>query len=199
MATKTVAEKLQIKPSMTVWTSSPEHIQRIGTLPAGAARVDAIDKAEAAIIFVNGAAAAREALDGARDGLTVPKILWVAYPKANKADINRDTLWPIVGDYGLRPVSQVAIDDTWSALRFRPLKPGEKQFTGGKDAEPAPSDLPKLAAPAQRALPGAGIASLSDLSRHTEAEVASLHGMRPKALDNLRQALGRAGLAFAGS
>jgi hypothetical protein len=47
-------------------------------------------------------------------------------------NVNRDTLWPILSEYGLRPISQVAVDDIWSALRFRPLKPGEAQFTGGK-------------------------------------------------------------------
>jgi hypothetical protein len=53
-------------------------------------------------------------------------------PKANRADLNRDTLWPVLGEYGMRPVSQVAVDEVWSALRFRPLKPGEPPFTGGR-------------------------------------------------------------------
>jgi hypothetical protein len=41
------------------------------------------------------------------------------------ADLTRDTLWPVLGEYGMRPVSQVAVDEVWSALRFRPLKVGE--------------------------------------------------------------------------
>ena len=53
-------------------------------------------------------------------------------PKANRADLNRDTLWPVLVEYGMRPVSQVAVDEVWSALRFRPLKPGEPPFTGGR-------------------------------------------------------------------
>jgi hypothetical protein len=32
----------------------------------------------------------------------------------------------------MRPVSQVAVDEVWSALRFRPLRPGEPPFTGGR-------------------------------------------------------------------
>lgn len=31
----------------------------------------------------------------------------------------------------MRPISQVAVDDVWSALRFRPLKEGE-EFAGGQ-------------------------------------------------------------------
>jgi hypothetical protein len=55
----------------------------------------------------------------------------IAYPKANRADINRDSLWPIVVEFGMRPNGQVAIDDVWSALRFRADKPGEEPFKGG--------------------------------------------------------------------
>ncbi|BDP44136.1 hypothetical protein DAETH_41050 (plasmid) [Deinococcus aetherius] len=57
-------------------------------------------------------------------------------------------------------------------------------------------DLPRLGAPAQRALSRAGITTLADLARHTEAEVARLHGMGPKALGVLRAALADRGLAF---
>jgi len=49
--------------------------------------------------------------------------IWFAYPKGTskkyKSDINRDKGWSSLGDLGYEPVSQVAIDDDWSALRFR--------------------------------------------------------------------------------
>jgi hypothetical protein len=52
-----------------------------------------------------------------QDGLT-----WIAYPKAGQldTDLNRDVLWKLLGGTGIRPVRQVALDETWSALRFRP-------------------------------------------------------------------------------
>lgn len=37
-----------------------------------------------------------------------------------KTDINRDVGWDVVKRAGFEPVSQVSIDDVWSALRFRP-------------------------------------------------------------------------------
>ncbi|MFC6674945.1 hypothetical protein ACFQE7_02945 [Nonomuraea ferruginea] len=83
------------------------------------------------MFFAADAASARGLLDGQRDRLTGPPVLWVAYPKGGKSDVNRDTLWPIVGEFGLRPNGQVAVDETWSALRFRQLKEGEPPFTGG--------------------------------------------------------------------
>lgn len=53
-------------------------------------------------------------------------ILWIAYPKGSskkyKADFNRDNGWEKVGEHGLEPVRQVAIDSDWSALRFRKVE-----------------------------------------------------------------------------
>lgn len=50
-------------------------------------------------------------------------LLWFSYPKKSskiKTDINRDAGWKIVRDAGYEAVTQIAVDDTWSALRFRP-------------------------------------------------------------------------------
>ena len=60
------------------------------------------------------------------------------------------------------------------------------------------SDLPvKLGAPAERALAGAGIKNLKQLTKFTEAEIKQLHGVGPNALGKLRQALAEKGLSFA--
>ena len=48
--------------------------------------------------------------------------LWFAYPKktgAIRTDITRDNGWAPLAEAGLVAVTQVAIDDTWSALRYR--------------------------------------------------------------------------------
>ena len=60
------------------------------------------------------------------------------------------------------------------------------------------SDLPTgLAKPAQRALAGAGYSHLEQLTRVSEKELLALHGMGPKALRLLREALAEKGLSFA--
>ena len=50
-------------------------------------------------------------------------LFWLAYPKGSSkkytCDFNRDTGWEVLGKLGFEPVRQVAIDDDWSALRFR--------------------------------------------------------------------------------
>jgi len=50
-------------------------------------------------------------------------IFWISYPKKTAktdTDISRDEGWEIVTDAGFESVAQVAVDDLWSALRFRP-------------------------------------------------------------------------------
>lgn len=58
-------------------------------------------------------------------------------------------------------------------------------------------ELPKLAAPARRALDAAGVTRLSQLADWKEADLARLHGMGPRALQALRDALAANGLSFA--
>ncbi|MCH6269522.1 DNA-directed RNA polymerase subunit alpha C-terminal domain-containing protein [Neobacillus citreus] len=59
------------------------------------------------------------------------------------------------------------------------------------------SDLPeKLAKPARRALEGAGIFRLDQLSKLSEEEILKLHGMGPKALGQIREALAAKGISF---
>ncbi len=59
------------------------------------------------------------------------------------------------------------------------------------------SDLPKIGAPATRALQGIGITRLKQLTKVSEAEAGKLHGMGPKALRILRETLESKGMSFA--
>jgi predicted flap endonuclease-1-like 5' DNA nuclease len=58
-------------------------------------------------------------------------------------------------------------------------------------------DFPKTSAPAERALLNAGITNLAQLATYSEKEIAALHGMGPKALRILSEALAAKGLSFA--
>lgn len=53
-------------------------------------------------------------------------VIWLCYPKMTsknyKCDFNRDSGWTSLGKYNLEPVRQVAIDDDFSALRFRKVE-----------------------------------------------------------------------------
>jgi hypothetical protein len=129
MADKPTAAKLLIKPGTTVWISSRARAAIVEPLPDGAAWTDAPADATTALLFADDEWSLRALLDAHAGGLTEPAYLWIAYPKGGRADINRDSLWPIVAErLGMRPITQIALDETWSALRFRPLKPGEAPF-----------------------------------------------------------------------
>jgi hypothetical protein len=65
-------------------------------------------------------------------------------------------------------------------------------------SQPRDDDLPhNLAAPARRALAGAGYTSLAQLTAVTEQELLRLHGMGPNAVRQLKAALAERGLGFA--
>ena len=53
-------------------------------------------------------------------------VIWFAYPKGTskkyKCEFNRDTGWHVLGALGLEGVRMVAIDQDWSALRFRKVE-----------------------------------------------------------------------------
>lgn len=113
-----VISKLQIKSGQSVAVlSKPADVQLEAETAGDAASADAV----IAFVTTSGdllGAAAQAALAAARrDALA-----WVAYPKGGKlgTDLNRDTLAAALSEQGVRPVRQIAVDDTWSALRFRP-------------------------------------------------------------------------------
>lgn len=117
---KTVAEKLGLKPGMAGWALGlPTGLFGLEGFTWGApphAPPDVI------IAFVTSVTAVAPALDAALPHYRRGKALWFAYPKktgAIRTDITRDRGWEAVEAAGLLPVSQVALDDTWSALRFR--------------------------------------------------------------------------------
>lgn len=53
----------------------------------------------------------------------------------------------------------------------------------------ATSDLPKIGAPATRALASIGVTRLDDLANRSETELLGLHGFGPRALGIIREAL----------
>ncbi|MGE5226948.1 MAG: hypothetical protein ACM3OO_08740 [Planctomycetaceae bacterium] len=123
--------KLQIKPG---------HRVRLVAAPDGAAALlqplpeDVRLTARGAgpfdvvVLFAKDRAALDRGIAGAIAVTRRGGVLWVAYPKKGsplEGDLSRDAVWRALKPTGWTPVAQVAIDDTWSALRFRPL--GEVQ------------------------------------------------------------------------
>ncbi len=75
-------------------------------------------------------------------------VVWFAYPKGTskkyKSEINRDTGWQVLGKAGFEPVRSIAIDEDWSAIRFRRVefiktmaRAEERRMTAQGKARPA--------------------------------------------------------------
>lgn len=74
-------------------------------------------------LFVGNAAEVEMRVHEAIKLLADDAVFWITYPKQSskvKTDINRDSLFTLVDELtDYRAVSNVAVDDKWSALRFR--------------------------------------------------------------------------------
>ena len=75
------------------------------------------------LAFVRSAAELAERAPKLAAALANDGVLWLAYPKKSSkrytTDLSRDASWQPLGDLGMEPVRQVAVDEDWSALRFR--------------------------------------------------------------------------------
>jgi hypothetical protein len=125
MTDSRIARKLQIKPGQRVKAVNPpgDYAALLGGLPEGARVVpESAADAEVVHVFVRDQAELGEVWPAIAAALRPDTTLWTSYPKAGpgvETDINRDRGWAIVRADGFDPVSQVAIDDRWSALRWR--------------------------------------------------------------------------------
>jgi hypothetical protein len=125
MSEKTVAQKLGLKAGKTllVRQQPDDFAALIGTLPTGSKLVTAGNKPCALILmFAKDKAALAKGQPGCKRLLEAGGALWVAYIKgtsSRKTDINRDSIHEHVATIGLDTVSQIAIDDDWSALRLK--------------------------------------------------------------------------------
>ena len=75
------------------------------------------------LLFCRNLAEARVFSAEAVTQLKTDGLFWVCYPKGSskkyKTDLNRTTAWDLMAAFEFEPVSQVAIDDDWSAIRYR--------------------------------------------------------------------------------
>lgn len=87
------------------------------------------DRQEAALlVFVANRATLEAHSAQIRAAVIAERLTWAAYPKSGKlgTDLNRDSLAALLAEVAIRPVRQIAVDDTWSALRFRAGQSGNR-------------------------------------------------------------------------
>ena len=117
-------KKLQIKSGARLWLINVPQVLA-EELSAGA-EVEIVHEADAydgVIAFFETPAEVPVLVPRILKEMPPDGLLWVAYrkgPHSREAGLNRDRGWDALDAAGWRPVRQVAVDEEWSALRFRP-------------------------------------------------------------------------------
>jgi hypothetical protein len=126
MTSSDLAKKLRIQPGQrSLFINPPEgYLEALDPIPENV-RVEAETSQDLDFVqlFVRNNAELEKLGGKAVDAIKHDGLLWVSYPKKSSnlsSDISRDTVWEIMKQWEVRPVTQISIDETWSALRFRP-------------------------------------------------------------------------------
>jgi len=84
------------------------------------------DKIDFFVGFVTQQAQINDITERIAPKLVGDAVFWLCYPKKTSqkytCDFNRDKGWDVLGKYDLESVRQIAIDENWSALRFRKIQ-----------------------------------------------------------------------------
>ena len=120
MSDKPVAERLQVKGTRTlaVLGASPMLDKLVGATKGRTEQT----KADVVLLFVADRKSLDKQLGPLLKKMTPEAIFWLAYPKLTSklaADLSRDVIHGLAPKHGLDTVSQIAIDDDWSALRLK--------------------------------------------------------------------------------
>ena len=124
MSDATHAETLGITEGSVVWViaDSVEETALLDPLPAGAETVDEpVDRMDAAILLADNLAALEVRLDEVLPSLGSTPVAWISFPTGPPHELDRDALVTLVGEYGYGVGPEIRLDETWSAVRLRPL------------------------------------------------------------------------------
>lgn len=122
-----LAKKLQIKPNSRwlIYNAPAGYPDSLTPLPDGAEVVFNTDGNFNGIqLFVTNSTELAANLQIVAPLLKDDAVFWIIYPKKNSgipSDLEMMSSWDAPGSYGLRPVAAAAVDEVWTALRFRPI------------------------------------------------------------------------------
>jgi hypothetical protein len=119
-----LAERLLIRPGVTLWFQPIEWLHLLGPLPTGVRMGTAFAGSTVVVEFVSNAGAVRGLMNRYRAVIPLPPVVWICYPARGRTDFNRPLLLQMIPSHGLRPVEDVPIDANWSAMRVRTFAPG---------------------------------------------------------------------------
>ena len=128
MGRTALTQKLRMRQGQRVLVLNPPpgYIEGLAPLPAGMVAEEVPEgKYDFVHLFVKNQAELEKLGPSALESAEYDGILWISYPKKSskvKTDLTRDVGWDLLARAGLKPVTQVSIDEIWSALRYRPVE-----------------------------------------------------------------------------
>jgi hypothetical protein len=125
----TSAERLSIRPGVSLWFSPIEWLRVLSPLPPDVRMTGEFAAATVAVIFVSNAGSVRWFLDRYRTVMTMPHAVWICSPTQGRADFNRALLESMLAGHGLHALEEVSIDAAWTALRVGRFVPGQPPVT----------------------------------------------------------------------
>jgi len=114
MSDKPVAERLQVKKDRRLALADAPIAVEAPSAP--------LSEAEVVVQFVRNRADYDSKVPAVLKAIRADAILWIAYPKLTSklaGDLNRDVIHRESPALGIDCVSQIAIDDDWSAMRMK--------------------------------------------------------------------------------
>ena len=125
MALETMFEKLQLKDEKNLLIQGlPSSIEKQFSKLFFCKSVTPLLRSrriEFALVFAINKKQLTQILDEVIPALHPEGKIWIAYPKLSSkiaSDLSRDENWQIMSDYGFCGVTQIALDNVWTALRF---------------------------------------------------------------------------------
>ncbi len=119
---KTLLEKLYFKPGMRAFTDgeAAQEFSELLSIPT-----EANEKVDFILLLAENSKILNNQIPKIKELLKPDTLFWVAYPKKTSlivSDLQTDEGWKPIKTLGYRPVSQIALNNIWTALR---IKPGE--------------------------------------------------------------------------
>jgi hypothetical protein len=124
MTEMTGAERLSIRPGVSLWFSPIEWLRLLGPLPPGVRMTGDFAAATVAVIFVSNSASVRWFLNRYGTVMTRPPAVWICAPTHGRTDFNLGLLESTLAGHGFRALGEVPIDASWTAVRVGRFVPG---------------------------------------------------------------------------
>jgi len=133
MPESALARKLKLRAGQrAALLNAPEgYLGALRPLPDG---VELLDHIEGQVAWVQLFVRDKSELDRMAPqviaALKPESLLWITFPKGTskiQTDLTRDKGWDTIQQAGLKWITLVSVDETWSAFALRPYKTGEKR------------------------------------------------------------------------